>query len=388
MRFPFGKKSKPEDEAEEAEEAILASEEATGSQIDDSVPYKALISYHEQLTPKEAVEVAKQQMVSLLKFPELCWYDVLPFENERTNGMLIEIHQLGTGKSHLSEIKKALLDSKIERAWFRTRNGRVNEVSLFQGMPQALVLSEENSRLRLDADPSDPDQSGIIEVNPTRKMKRAIKKGREPVWIGGVFFACSLAFMGYALSYQQRRADELGDVRKIQGRTLPHTQWNLVSRPPDGQFVSKLQFENNLWSRSLTAAPQAARPPSAQPGPNPAAAPNPAAPPLGIAPDIGPRAQPVPNLPAQPGGPVMPGFESRPGQAIQPPPALSPPTALPSQMPPVPPPPQTQPQQPGQPIPMAPAQPRPPAPTGAVNSAAPIPMAPVQMQPVQVRQIP
>lgn len=377
MRFPFGKKSGPQDEAEEAEEAILASEEAQGSQIDDSVPYKALISYHEQLTAKEGVEVAKQQMISLLKFPELCWYDVLPFENERTTGMLIEIHQLGSGQSHLAEIKKALLDSKIGRAWFRTRNGRVNEVSLFQGVPQALVLSEENSKLRLESDPGDPDQEGVIEVSATRKMKRAVKKGREPVWIGGVFFACSLAFMGYALSYQQRRADELGDVRKIQGRLLPHTQWNLVSRPPDGQFVSKLQFENNLWSRSLTAAPQAPRQPV------PAAPSLPPSAPPGLPPDIGPRTQPVPTPQALPGGPVMPGFESRPGQAIQPPPMLRPPSPAvqpPQAMPSLPPP-------PAQPIPMAPAQPG-TAPTGAINSAQPIPMAPVQMQPVPARQVP
>lgn len=339
MNLAFWKPKKTQDEIE----VEATAEEASATSKGAPIAYKAIVSYQEGLNVKEANDLAKQQVASLLKHPEICWYDVLPFENDETSGVLIEIQMLGPGKSHLAAIRDGLKDRTRTQTWFRTGNGRVNAVTLFQGKPQATLLSEKNSEDMLAADPEELAAAGSVEVFPRGSMKRAVKKGREPVWIGGIFFATSVVALGIATTYDHRRGQDLLDLRKFDGRLTPHAQWNLVSRPPDGQHVSKLQFEGTVWRRELTGKPIRPSMPTQ-------------------APQASPPPMPTPL-------PQLPGMTPLPGPAT-PPPAPAPTVVRPIPM--APPPPQAGPA----PIPMAPSTP------GALNMAPqPIPMQPVGAKP-------
>jgi hypothetical protein len=243
-------------------------------------PLTVILGFSLTGSARDAEGVAKSY-ISKNFAVDISWYAVAPF----SGGYLHEVHQGGNGISYLPEVLE-VLNANTTAGITRIPSGnRVMEVSMRDGRPVPLLLSESDSRQYL----AHPENFPL----PSGKMKEAVKSGLMWVYAGVVgMIVGSVLLFGSIGYYFMSTSNEILS-KQTPPEQMPHRQWETVRRIRADQYVSRLKYENNRWSVDFSDSP-----------------PDPTRPPVRVTP---PAATPTPPVPPAP--PATPSATSTQGAA-------------------------------------------------------------------------
>ena len=211
---------------------------------------------------RDAVEYAKGYAQKHMDAPGICWFETLPF----MGGYLWEVHEGGPGYSFLPATAKVLSEAGA-KGWTRFRR-RALQVSMMDGKPSFLVLSEDMSRSTVE--------NGRGEMAPSGKMKPVVKHGTGLLTVGASFFGTGATALAIVLAYSFSIQTFVPGPRRLDQDLLPHRQWTRVERVPPNLFVETMRYQNQQWTTNIkpvirTARGQASAGSSALPVPQPPA---------------------------------------------------------------------------------------------------------------------
>lgn len=249
-------------------------------------PVTVIIGFSQTGSARDAEGVAKGYVNKNFAV-DISWYAVAPF----SGGYLYEVHQGGNGVSYLPEVLE-VLNANTTAGVVRIPSGnRVMQVSMREGSPVPLLLSETDSRQYL----SHPENLPL----PSGKMKEAVKSGLMWVYAGVLGMSVGTVLLFGSIGYYFMSSSNEVLSKQTPPEQMPHRQWETVRRLRTDQYVSRLKFENNRWSVDFADSPpdpsRAVVRPAAMPPPPAPTAPVPAA----------PAPQTMQSPPGQPQGAVV-----------------------------------------------------------------------------------
>lgn len=213
---------------------------------------------------REAMEFAKGYAEKHFDAPGVSWFETLPF----MGGYLWEIQEAGDGQSYLPAAAKVLSEPGA-KGWIRFRR-RVLQVSMMDGRPSFLMLSEELSRITIE--------NGRGEMAASGKMRPVVKHGTKLLTLGAATFGTGACALGLVLAYAFSIQAFVPGPRKLDADLLPHRQWTRVERVPPNLYVETMRFQNQQWTTNIKPVVRGARGAPAAPQAQPAAARAPSAP--------------------------------------------------------------------------------------------------------------
>ncbi|MGY3581530.1 hypothetical protein ACVIGB_000399 [Bradyrhizobium sp. USDA 4341] len=205
-------------------------------------PLTVIIGFSQTGSARDAEGVAKSYINKNFA-ADISWYAVAPF----SGGYLHEVHQGGNGISYLPEVLE-VLNANTTSGIARIPSGtRVMEVSMRDGRPVPLLLSESDSRQFLSHSENFPLPSG--------KMNEAVKSGLLWVHAGIVGMVVGSVLLFGSIGYYFMSTSNEVLSKQTPPEQLPHRQWETVRRLRTDQYVSRLKFENNRWSVDFADSP-------------------------------------------------------------------------------------------------------------------------------------
>lgn len=205
-------------------------------------PLTVILGFSQTGSARDAEGVAKSY-ISKNFAVDISWYAVAPF----SGGYLHEVHQGGNGISYLPEVLE-VLNANTTAGITRIPSGnRVMEVSMRDGRPVPLLLSESDSRQYL----AHPENFPL----PSGKMKEAVKSGLMWVYAGVVGMVVGSVLLFGSIGYYFMSTSNEVLSKQTPPEQLPHRQWETVRRIRTDQYVSRLKYENNRWSVDFSESP-------------------------------------------------------------------------------------------------------------------------------------
>lgn len=204
--------------------------------LNDPMPNKIAIGWIEQSqNRRDAVYTARGHIDARFTAKDASWYAIAPF----MGGWLWEVHEGGPGKSHLNAIMSELTENTGGSYWIPVGTKKVLQVSMRDGKPFAIILSESESlKVR---------NSGQAPLLPKGRMQRFASRGTGMFVFGatlaGSSFVYFLTTLGFYLSVWQPGPT----VRAVDLAQMPHSQWAKVENTSPEEIVSKLEMKGGKW---------------------------------------------------------------------------------------------------------------------------------------------
>jgi hypothetical protein len=199
---------------------------------------------------RDALEYAKGYAHKHMDAPGICWFETLPF----MGGFLWEVQEGGPGYSFLPAAAKVLSESGA-KGWTRFRR-RVLQVSMMDGKPSFLILSEDMSRSTVE--------NGRGEMTPSGKMRPVVKHGTKLLTFGGAVFGTGATALAMILAFDFSVQAFVAGPRKLDQDLLPHRQWTRVERVPPNLYVETMRYKDQQWTTTIKPVVRSGRNQAAQ----------------------------------------------------------------------------------------------------------------------------
>jgi hypothetical protein len=196
----------------------------------DARPIRAVVGWIEGVGIKDAIAYAKGFIEKRFEARDRSFYAVAPF----MGGFLYEVHEGGSGLGYLPGVVDALTRNPDAKVWFPCDN-RVYQVLVRDGKPLGMLLPEEDSRKFRESAP--------VPLEPSAKMKPAVRSGAATCIVGASILAVGALFLASACAFYLFIDTTIQTPRSVTLANLPHHQWQRVSKPASsGDYAESLSY--------------------------------------------------------------------------------------------------------------------------------------------------